>query len=148
VAEKLRERALVPSWLSIELRPSRHGDFAYRRGSITVSVLEPTNNTTELLKVALRGVDALFESRVPYKKAGVTAGGLIPESYVQPMLLGAAPGIAPGKVLDTVADSINDRFGAGTIRPAIILDNRLKSSAALRSPSYTTAWKDIPRVQA
>ncbi len=148
VAEKLRQQDLVPSWLTIELRPSRHGDFAYRKGSVTVPLSEPTNSTTPLLKSALAGLAALYEPRVPYKKAGVTAGGLIPASYVQPMLLGATSAPTEEHALDTVADTINQRFGVGTVRPAIVLDTRLKSSAALRSPSYTTVWKDIPRVHA
>ncbi len=146
VAEKLRQQDLVPSWLTVELCPSRHGDFAYRKGSVTVPLSLPTNSTTQLLKSALTGLATLYEPGVPYKKAGVTVGGLIPTSYVQPMLLGALP--IEETTLDSVADAINQRFGAGTVRPAVIVGNRLKSSAALRSPSYTTVWRDIPRARA
>ncbi len=148
VAEKLRQRSLVPSWLTIELRPSRHGDFAYKKGSVTVPLLEPTTSTTLLLKSALAGFATLYEPGVPYKKAGVTAGGLIPESYVQPLLFHTSGTPVADSQLDSVADAINLRFGAGTVRPALVLDTPLKSSAALRSPSYTTLWKDIPSLKA
>lgn len=148
VAEKLRKQNLAASWLSIELRAGRHSDFAYRRGSMVVELAAPANSTKELLAAALTGFAELYERRVPYKKAGVVAGGLVPISFLQPDLFAPAAVGSKAAGVDAVADSLNRRFGSGTIRPGIILDNRPKTNAALRSPSYTTVWKDIPTVRA
>ncbi len=148
VAEKLRQQKLVASWLIIELRASRHGDFAYRKGSVVVELSVPTNTTTELLKEAIAGMAKLYEHGVPYKKAGVVAGGLMPESFVQPNLFETVTTPSASRTVDTVTDLLNQRFGPGTVRPGNILDSRPKTSAALRSPHYTTSWNDIPTIAA
>ncbi len=148
VAEKLRAQKLVATWLSVELRAGRHSDFAYRKGSVLVELTNPSNTTTELLRHAVAGMEALYERGVPYKKAGVVAGGLLPESFVQPSLFREVAAARPERGVDAVTDLLNKRFGPGTIRPGNILDSRPKTSAALRSPSYTTVWKDIPTIHA
>ncbi len=150
VAKKLRQQRLLTDRLIIIARPSRHGDFAYQRGSFEVPLLRPSNVTSELLSAALAGLRANFDSRVPYKKAGVVAGGLVPESFRQVGLFDQAveQHRTAGQRVDSITDRLNTRFGAGTIRPAVILASGTKVSAKLRSPSYTTVWKDIPTVQA
>lgn len=145
VAEKLREKELAATTVIVELRPSRHGDFAYRRGSWLVPLALPAYDTTTLLRAVEEGFEQLYEAGVPYKKAGVVLSGLVPQGYVQPDLFSAAQ---PNAGVDTVTDSLNRRFGPGTIRPALVLDNRPKVSANLRSPRYTTTWNDIPTVKA
>jgi len=148
VAEKLRQKKLAASWLTIELRASRHSDFAYRSGSTVVELVSPTNSTATLLTRALEGASSLYEVGVPYKKAGVVAGGLVPESFIQPNLFGEMPQSTAQKTIDTVIDTLNYRFGAGTLRPGTGLDNRPKTNSTLCSPGYTTVWKDIPTILA
>ncbi len=152
VAEKLRTQKIAASWLVVELRAGRHSDFAYRRGTVLVPLVAPSNSTVTLLATVMDGFGELFERGVPYKKAGVVAGGLVPVSFIQPDLFAAtAPTTAVANAwsaVDAVTDSLNRRFGGGTIRPGSILDRRPKTNASLRSPSYTTVWKDIPTVRA
>jgi DNA polymerase V len=148
VAEKLRQKKLAAGALLVELRPSRHGDFAFRGGSFLVPLEVPTNNSAELLKAALRAVSHLYEPRVPYKKAGVTALQLVPESFVQPALFGEGKSLRVQSSVDTVVDQLNRRFGPSTIHAATIVDRGPKTSSSMRSPHYTTAWSDIPTVRA
>lgn len=146
IAEKLRERKLSASRLHIQLLTNRYGDFFLQGSSGEITLHAPTNETAILLKHALAEVRKLYRNGVPYKKAGVTAGGLLPETCVTQNLFQEQ---TPQEVqeVDSVIDAINAQFGKGTVRPGVLLDKARISNAKLRSPNYTTMWKDIPTVR-
>lgn len=146
VAEKLRERGLCASRLYVQLLTNRHGDFFMQGGSGEVILKSPTAQTAVLLKEALKQARQLYRSGVPYKKAGVVASGLLPENLVTQSLFEEE--VVESSSIDTTIDAINERFGRGTLRPGVLLDAGVKTSAKLRSPHYTTLWKDIPTVHA
>lgn len=148
VAEKLREKKLVASRISVYILPSRHGDFFLHKGSTEVALLEPTSSSQQLLKEALFAVRKLYEKDVPYKKAGVVVGHLMPETYSTKNLFEGETKLKDTSKLDSVTDSINEKFGHGTLRFGVILSNGARPSAKLRSKEYTTNWKDIPTVRA
>ncbi len=148
VAEKLRQKQLRATWVTVELRAGRHSSFAHRTGVCTLPLAHPTNKTVELLKSVLEGFTELYDETVPYKKAGVVVGGLLPESMCQPDLFGAVDGSTTMVQLDTVIDSVNKRLGPGTIKPGTLAGLRPETHASLCSPHYTTTWKDIPTVTA
>ncbi len=145
-AEKLREKKLVASRLHVAILTSRHGDFVLQSGTGEVVLDEPTSSTQKLLKAALAEVNKLYQKRVPYKKAGVVLGGLMPESYVTGDLFSSAS--TNTREVDDLADTINERFGHNMLHHAVILQNAARASAKLRSKEYTTRWQDIPTVQA
>jgi DNA polymerase V len=145
-AEKLREKKLVASRMHVAIQTSRHGDFMLQGGYGPVTLSNPTANTQELIKEALREVKKLYKKDVPYKKAGVVLSGLMPESYVTGALFSIAE--RKDQALDEIADKINERFGHNTLRSGVILQNPTRASAKLRSKEYTTRWKDIPTVRA
>ncbi len=147
-SEKLRQKKLVASKLYVQILPSRHGDFALRRGSSEVILSIPTADTKALLTEALAQVHMLFDPEVPYKKAGIALGGLLPEGYVTSSLWGERNTQVLESSLDNVTDIINQRFGSGTIRSGVVLTSGARGSAKLRSKEYTTSWKDIPTVRA
>lgn len=145
-AEKLREKKLVASHIYVALLPSRHGDFMMQNATGEVELSQPTSNTQELLREALRKARGLYKEGVPYKKVGIVLGGLMPEVYVNGCLFEQEEKV--GNVLDRVVDDINQRFGHGALRSAVIGPNPTRTSAKLRSKEYTTKWKDIPSVLA
>jgi DNA polymerase V len=147
-AEKLREKKLVASRLHVAILASKHGDFFLRDGSSETVLSVPTSSTKTLLSEALRLVRKMYDKEVPYKKAGVVLGGLMPESYVTGDLFSDEKDESNGDAIDAIADTINGRFGHGTLRAAVILENPTRASAKLRSKEYTTQWKDIPSVRA
>ncbi len=148
VAGKLREKKLLASHLTVIIQASRHGDFMLRKGVSQAVLNLPTSSTQELLKEALAQVHKLYDDEVPYKKAGIVVGGLMPEVYVTDTLFSDTSSKQDTSVLDVVTDSLNEKFGRGTIRSGIILKNGARGSAKLRSKEYTTSWKDIPTVRA
>ena len=146
VAEKLRQKQLCASFVTVELRAGRQSSFAHRDGVRTVSLAQPSNATAVLLKQALVALEELYDVTIPYKKAGVVVGGLLPETMCQPSLFGLGHGEASSEQIDEVTDSLNRRFGAGTIKPGTLVRSRPETHADLCSPHYTTAWQDIPTV--
>jgi DNA polymerase V len=146
VAEKLREKRLLASRITIMIMPSRHGDFFMRRGSIEMQLPTQSNETQSLLHSALLGLRQIYDKEVPYKKAGIVVSGLLPEQKNTRSLFESADDNT--QVLDKIADVINTKFGHGTLRSAVILKSGARGSAKLRSKEYTTNWRDIPTVTA
>ncbi len=148
VAEKLRERRCMASRLTIIVAPSRFGDFAYRRHTATGHLSVPTQDTEVLLKEALRLLCVLFDPETPYKKAGVVVSQIVPEEFVALSLFSKAHAEKESS-LYTVVDTLNERFGAGTLRPGVVLQTeKWKESRQLRSHEYTTKWSEIAHVKA
>jgi DNA polymerase V len=148
VAEKLREKKLLTTHLSVIIQASRHGDFMLRRGSSEVVLPMPIADTQTLLHEALAQVHKLYDSEVPYKKAGVVVGGLIPETYLTHSLFDAQEETKDTVSVDSVRDILNEKFGHGTVRSGVVLQSGARGSQKLRSKEYTTNWKDIPTISA
>jgi len=146
IAQKLRQQNLLATRMYVSMGASRHSDFAYRRGSIEIVLDRPSNETRYLLQRTTRACEAHFEPGVPYKKAGVVAAGLIVPEFVQGDLFTAPDSTSDTTTLDTITDQLNRRYGAGVIRSGAIQASGSRTSALLRSKSYTTAWNDIPSV--
>lgn len=147
VAEKLRQRKLLTSKMHVQIQTNRFGDFFLQGDSTEIILNEPSASTAELLRLALGAVRKMYTKGVPYKKAGVSVSGLMPESYVTQDLFAEKVPETNSKI-DDITDIINNKFGRGALRSAAILGNRAGSKAQLRSKQYTTSWKDIPIVTA
>lgn len=147
IAQKLRERNLCASRMYIQLQTNRYGDFFMQGSSKEVILSEPTAQTVVLVRAAMKAAQSEYKANVPYKKIGVTVSGLCPESFMTQNLFDAADEETEEKgALDAVTDMLNEKFGRGAVRPAVLLKENAKSNAKLRSQEYTTLWKDIPTV--
>lgn len=148
VAKKLRERGLVARSFSVICAPSRHGDFALRRGGGSLDLDVPTNDTTVLLKLAEKIFQSFYEKDVSYKKAGAIVSGLVPHEYAAQSLFETKDEKNKGTV-DTIVDEINNRFGRDMVHSGLILSNASsEASSRLRSRDYTTKWSEIASVKA
>jgi DNA polymerase V len=148
IAEKLRERHLFTRTLTIVAAPSRHGAYALRQGSASISFEMATADTSALLRYACTLLDDLYDPEVEYKKAGAIVSDLVPVAFASPSLFSGAEAAKPTEV-DSVVDSLNHRFGSGTIRSGVILNtDAWSSNARLRSRGYTTQWSEIASVKA
>jgi DNA polymerase V len=148
LAEKLRERDLLARTLTIIAAPSRHGAYALRRGSASISFEIATADTSILLRYAHALLDDLHDPEVEYKKVGAIVSDLIPKAFASETLFNDE-NATERTTVDTVIDSLNHRFGSGTIRPGVILDtDAWSSNARLRSRGYTTQWSEISSVKA
>ena len=114
--------------------------------SITLSLNQPCNNTSELVKYALRGLKQIFKEGYQFLKVEVTATGLVPESEVQLNMFDQGQKTHLNKA-SAVLDKLNQYYGKGTVRMAG--EGYAKSWGMKRqflSRPYTTSWQDIIKV--
>ncbi len=149
LAEKLRNDKCTTSKIGIVARGSRFGEFTLRTGS-THSVLSvPTNDTFTLTKEVIRLFDSIYDSEIPYKKAGVIVSGIESIDNRTESLFSSSVTNNKTDKLNIVTDTLNERFGAGTVRTGITLKTeKWKSSKKLVSKEYTTNWNEIASVKA
>jgi DNA polymerase V len=113
--------------------------------SAVVQLPQPANDTFMLVQAALRAVEWLYRPGYQYKKVGVLLTELSPASVVQTDLFSnLAQQEKRGALMRTV-DSLNQRFGAGTVFCAAEgIEKDWQMRATLRSPGYTTRWEELP----
>lgn len=147
LAEKLRAEGITATSLTVIASPSRFGDYALRKNSATRILEYPTSDTTVLLKESLKLLDMFYDAEIPYKKAGILLGGIIPDGYVSKTIFSDTD--TKSDSIYEVTDHLNERFGSGTIHPGVVFEtSRWKDRAALRSKEYTTDWNEIRSIKA
>lgn len=142
---KLRNQNQLVKTILVFASSGHFVDKPYSR-SITIPLAMPSNDTriiSSLAKQAIR--DFIFKEGVPFARAGV---GLIELQAERPEQLDVftATQSNKSKQLMKVIDEINKRhapvyFASQGINPHWVMQRNLKS------PSYTTSWKDLPCVQ-
>jgi DNA polymerase V len=109
-----------------------------------------TNNTTELVRVALQLMYELYDEDYGYKKAGVFADHLSSANSSQVDLFDVVSPEARTKrqLFMGAIDTINKRYGSETIHIGTIDSHATKWHAQKKrmSPAYTTDWSQIPLV--
>lgn len=149
LATKLRADGCAGTYLTVIARASRFGSFSHRRGSITRELKLPTNDTFVLMREASMALDRLFDSEIPYKKAGVVIGGIVPVAYVPQSLFETDALPASHDRVNGTVDTLNERFGKGTVRMAVELgSSSWREQRTMVSPAYTTKWSELRTVKA
>ncbi len=145
-AEELRDHQAVAGKVSALILTNRHSDWVLRGGGKEVILPQPTNDTTVLLREALRIAKEVFEPGVPYKKAGVVLGFIKPDAVGQTSLFGESA-MENEKLMQAI-DGLNKKIG-----PDSVTIGRAKYKQTWinrhdhRSPRYTTSWNELPRVK-
>ena len=142
-AEKLRKQNSCASSVFVYIRtsPFKLDEPQYSNG-LTIPLPIPTDDTRQLVKVALWGLKRIYRGGFRYAKAGVMLGELISLSEVQSDLF-STKNFEDEKLMG-VLDSINRKMGRGTMKLA---SEGFKKPWRMRqgnkSPNYTTQWKGI-----
>lgn len=148
IAYELRTIGYKTNGISVFFAPSRHGDFLLQGQSGFRQLDTPTNSTKVLLQAAIELVLELHVAGVPYKKAGVRVGELVPESVVQESLFNQET-ILESDVLQSTLDTLSKQFKVGRVHQGFLEGKTLYSAKAdARSPGYTTSWNDLAEVKA
>jgi len=82
-AEKLRRHQVAARVLTVFLTTNRFADEPQYSNSVTIPLPVATQDTAELIRYALRGVEQIFRAGYRYKKAGVILTVLVPAHQVQ-----------------------------------------------------------------
>lgn len=154
-AEKARRAGLLAGQLLVFAYTSPFSKHEHWTGSSTVPLAIPTSDTAALVHAAIQGMQRVYEPGYRLSKAGVILMDLrSAHTHEQTALFDASEtNTAERQRLMHALDSVNQRFGSGTLKLAScgLVDSPHSSwrmKQAKRSPHYTTCWEDIPIARA
>lgn len=102
-----------------------------------------SNDSTEIIKYAVRGLQSIFREGYQYKKAGVIVSEITPERPLQADLFDTRDRTKYNKVMEAM-DKINASFGRQKVKIGTQgFDRKWKLKNEKLSPCYTTNLKDI-----
>lgn len=144
-SEKLRGERQYCRHVSVFIRTSPHANGEVFYGNSAGEKLTiPTQDTREIIKVAMRSLDHIWIEGRRYMKAGIMLDDFTPNGVSQLCLFdedGPRPNSAK---LMTVLDGIN-QSGLGNLWFAGQgVNTEWKMKREMLSPAWTTRWADIP----
>lgn len=147
-AEKLRKERQFCRLISVFIRTSPHaqGEVFYGKSAgenLTIS----TQDTRDVIGVAMRSLDRIWLDGRRYMKAGIMLDDFTPDGVSQLNLFDKDKLRANSAQLMKVLDGIN-QFGLGHMwfaRQGV--SNEWQMKRELLSPAWTTRWSDIPQAR-
>ena len=146
-AEKLRKQSSCAGSVFVYIRtsPFKPDEPQYSNG-LTIPLPIPTDDTRQLVKVALWGLTRIYRGGFKYAKAGVMLGELVSVNEVQSDFFYKKNFEAGSNKLMGVLDHINQKMGRGTMKLASEgFKQTWRMKQGNKSPNYTTQWNDIPK---
>jgi DNA polymerase V len=146
-AEKLRRSHVAARVLTVFLMTNRFADEPQYSNSVTMPLPVATQDTAELIRYALRGVEQIFCEGYRYQKSGVILTALVPAHQIQAHLFDQHDRERSKRLMAAI-DTINTAWGTGTVRYAAVgLRPGWLMRCARRSSRYTTRWEELAVVQ-
>lgn len=145
-AEKLRRQQSYAGSVHVYIRtsPFKPDDPFYSNG-ITIPAPCPTDDTRQLVNVALWALKQIYKPNYNYAKAGVMLSEIVSIEGVQTDLFSTSQASPKSTALMSAMDSINRKMGKESIKLASEGFTRpWKMKQGNKSPSYTTKWCDLP----
>ncbi|HEY5591402.1 MAG TPA: Y-family DNA polymerase [Paludibacter sp.] len=148
-AEKLRKQHSYACVLTVFIHTNPFATNLAQYYNQTVMQLRvPTNDSTELINFALRGLNSIYADGYRYKKAGVIVSEIVPERPLQGDLFDVRNREKFSRVM-SVMDSLNASYGKQKVKIAAQgFDRKWKLKNEKLSPCYTTKLGDILEVKA
>jgi len=105
-----------------------------------------TNDTLEIVQMALKGLESIYREDCIYKKAGVIVHVTSPESKLQLSIFDKVDRVKRKNLMQAY-DNINHRMGRDTVRLTVQgQDRKWKMKQEQLSPCYTTRMTEILEV--
>lgn len=149
-AEKLRKQESLANrvMVFIHTSPFRPNDKQYAN-SIVVPLAYPSADTTTLIQSAVLGASRIFRPGFRFAKAGVMLMELQPRTVEQHAFdFDSQLRLDKSTKTMSVVDSINDKYGKGTLRVASTAPKKQTPAWGMRqerkTPHYTTDWLALP----
>lgn len=144
-AEKLRRQHSFAGSVHVYIRtsPFKPDDPFYSNG-MTIPLPTPTDDTRQLVNIALWVLKQIYKPNYNYAKAGVMLTELVPAQGLQSDLFSQIQVNPKSTQLMHTIDSINRRLGKESIKLASEGFRRpWKMRQENKSPAYTTQWNDL-----
>jgi DNA polymerase V len=130
--EKLRAEGLQACHMAVFLQTHPHKPDEPWHSEQRAARIEPTSDSMELIAEAVRMLKSLWRAGHRYYKAGMVLNDLVREVEQPLMLFATRDPIRSAKVM-TAMDTVNARYGRGTIRP---LSTGIKRGGSCRVPGW------------
>lgn len=144
VARKVRKQQSLVKRLMIFASSSPHDDRYYKQ-SYLYEFPVATDNTQQLSAAISSVINELYVPGVLFYRCGVGAIELESAIFQQPDLF--APNLNNPELMSCY-DKINQRYGAGMVKLASQgTSEKWQMNRNFLSPSYTTKWRDIPKIK-
>jgi DNA polymerase V len=147
-AEKLRSQQSLANVVQVYIRtsPFKLDEPQYSKG-MTIPMPSPTDDTRQLVKIALWALKHLYKRGYSYAKAGVSLGDIIPRTSVQFDMFASGQSNSRSASLMSTMDSINSKMGRESIKLASEGFGRpWKMKQENKSPNYTTSWDGLVKI--
>lgn len=147
-AAKLRKEKSCCYTVSVFLntnpfKPKEKQYYPYKMFKLDV----PTNDSIEIVKFALKGLEQIYHPNYTYKKAGVIVGKTIPETQVQLSLFDNLDR-DKRRIVNSVVDRINRKMGVNKVKLSVQGTGRKwRLNQEKLSPCYTTRFSDMLEVR-
>lgn len=147
-AEKLRKERQFCRRINVFIRTSPHAqDEIFYGNSAGENLTIPTQDTRDIIEVAIRSLDRIWLDGRRYMKAGVMLDDFTPDGVSQLNLFDVDKPRANSSKLMKVMDGIN-QSGLGHMWFARQGgSNEWQMKRELLSPAWTTRWSDIPQAR-
>ena len=147
--EKLRRQNSAANMISVFLRTNPFKETPQYHNGCQVGLPYPMNSPAEMIEYAMKAVEQIFREGFLYQKAGILLAGIVPVDTVQRTIFENIERREKIKKLTAVMDKINEDHKAGTLFIAAAgTDKTWTMKRELKSPAYTTSWKELPIVKA
>lgn len=148
-AEKLRQQKSTTATLTVFLHtnPFATNQAQYSNQAVLQFPVS-TNDSTEIIDFAIRGLKSIFKEGYLYKKAGVIVSEITPQRPLQTDLFDTRDRTKYNRLMMAM-DKLNASYGRQKVKIATQgFDRRWKLKNEKLSPCYTTNLKDILLVNA
>lgn len=144
-AIKLRKQNSYAGSVYVYIRTSPFIDKQpFYSNGFTASLPSPTNDTMQLVNIALWILKRLYKPNYQYAKTGVMLGELVPIQGVQNDLFSQAQVNPKTSKLMLTLDDINKKMGRDCLKLASEGFKRpWRMKQENKSPSYTTKWNEL-----
>ncbi|KNC11600.1 DNA polymerase V subunit UmuC [Pantoea sp. RIT-PI-b] len=144
-AEKLRREHQYCSQVAVFVRTSPHAEGEVFYGNQAMGKLRtPTNDTRDIIRVAMQGLDHIWRDGCRYMKAGVMLGDFYSQGVSQLNLFDEFKPQANSESLMRVVDGLN-QSGKGKLWFAGQgIQKSWEMKREMLSPAYTTRMSDLP----
>ena len=149
-AYKLRGQQCKAQAIYVFITTNKHklSDEQYKKGLVQ-RLIEPTNDTSVLIKAAQQVLKQLYLPGFKYKKGGILLMELTPDNPHYTDFFTTAKTTQKSELLMKTLDGINDRFNSGTLFFAAQgIEQAWAMRSENRSPRYTTHWQEVAIVYA
>ncbi|WP_210492839.1 translesion error-prone DNA polymerase V subunit UmuC [Pantoea ananatis] len=147
-AEKLRKERQYCKQIAVFVRTSPHAEGEVFYGNqANGKLLTPSNDTRDIIRVAMDSLDQIWLDGHRYMKAGVMLGDFYSQGVAQLNLFDEYRPLPNSEALMRVVDGLNQSGKASLFFAGQGIEKSWVMKRDMLSPAYTTKFTDLPLVK-